>query len=63
MEKFQHIIGKPLPQAMAEVMLMGFDLRVIKKDGEGFAFTSEYSGKRVNVETDKGIVVKVLNIG
>lgn len=62
MEKFQHIIGKPLPQAMAEVMLMGFDLRVIRQDGESFITTAEYNGKRVDVEVEKGIVVKILTL-
>ena len=59
MEKFQHIIGKPLPQALAEVVKLGFELRVVTQDNKDKIITMEYIGNRLNVETISGIVTKI----
>ena len=41
----------------------GWTLRVVRVDGEDLAVTEDWSPTRVNVATEAGVVVAVVNIG
>ena len=63
MDGFSKAIGKPIPQAEAEINKLGYTMRVVKKDGISFPSSTPYSGNVINVEVVRGIVVNILGVG
>lgn len=60
---FEFVVGKPIPQAEAELIKKGYNMRVTKRNGKLLQVDMIYVDKRVNVAVERGIVTDVVSLG
>ena len=59
----ENLIGMELQKAKDLFGRSGWIVRCLKKDGKDKIVTLEARPSRINVETEKGIIVKVISVG
>lgn len=57
------IINKPLSEAKELVKTLGYEIRVMKIDGDNLMGTMDFRSKRINVEVADEFVINIINVG
>lgn len=63
METAEALVGLDLDTAIAEATVRGWEVRVMRLDGEDQLGTADYVIERVNVAVDDDVVTGILSIG
>ena len=57
------VVGKTEKESEKWLVDSGFEMRVMKRDGETLYGTADYRPKRVNVATMNGVVTEIMGQG
>lgn len=57
------IINKSLKEAQELASALGYEIRVMKVDGDNLMGTMDFRSKRINVEVADEFVINIMNIG
>lgn len=63
MEVMNKFKGFQLQNARGIAEAFGWEIRVMREDGEDPAGTADFNPRRVNVEVNNGIITQILGIG
>jgi hypothetical protein len=58
----RRLVGRRLGAARATAERAGCPLRVVIRDGQSLAVTEDFSPSRINVRTERGLVVEIVGL-
>jgi hypothetical protein len=60
---FDDVVGMEVSAAESALAELGYEMRIVRLDGDDLAVTMDYREDRVNVEVEDDVVVAVQGIG